>query len=235
MAQPPEQIAARVAGLERSTLAREEVKAVIQEMNATAAWDHIQAREVDPKILDFVAERLHAGVPPGEITRELGLSHYGGKNSKQWKKIAAYFRQGFRADAEAYLFQQSHKFFKTIELAKDVLEDAFENGTPQMDADGNVHYVKGATKELGSFLESYSKAIMLPLKLWKEFGAIGEKKDAGAGNGGVTIIVKTNVPRPTQEEVDTYRSRLQHLPPVIDVTPMPSPSPEEAPRGDRQS
>ena len=60
----------------------------------------------------------------------LGLNRHGGKNSRQWKKIQAYFRMGFRADAEGHLFHITSEFFKVIEKAKAVLDDAFENGVP---------------------------------------------------------------------------------------------------------
>ena len=144
-----------------------------------------------------------------------------GPNSKQWTKIQAYFRRGFRADAEAYLYNKTYEFFKVIDKAKAVLEDAFENGTPHVTADKEgdvtVTYVKGATRELGSFIESYAKSIAMPVKLWKDYGAIGEKKDIGPG--GVTIVVNTNVPQRTQVEIDAYRNRLKESKEVIDVTP----------------
>lgn len=197
------------------TLRLEEIKAVVTKLDADMAWDHLQARDLPPELIDWVAQALKDGHTPAEVTKSLGLK--AGKNSKQWKKIQAYFRQGFRADAEAYLMRQTEGYFKIIEKAKAVLEDAFENGTPHVLDTGEVIHVRGATKELGSFLESYSKSIQLPVKLWKEFGAIGEKKDPNSG--GLTIIVKSSVPRRSQEEVDAYRKKyIEAGKPVIDVT-----------------
>jgi hypothetical protein len=198
------------------------IREVISKMTEAAAWDHIQARDVPMEIIDFVAEKIHRGVSPGQITKELGLNPAGGKNSKQWRKIQAYFRQGFRADAEAYLIQQSHDYYRILQKTKETLEDAFEHGAPIVNEEGSVIHVKGATKELAGFIETYSRAVQTLPKLWKDFGAISESggKGGAAGPGGVTIVVKTNVPSPPQADVDAYRKRMLDLQkPVIDVTP----------------
>lgn len=217
-------------GCEKYSTRAEEVRAIVYKLTEDSAWDHIQARDLDPKIIDFVAQRLSDGALPGDITKELGLSLQGGKNSRQWKKIAAYFRQGFRADAEAYLFQQTHKYYKMIEKAREVLEDAFENGVPIVvtnpEAPPEILYVKGATKELGSFLESYSKAIMLPPKLWKEFGAIGEKPGVVPGNQGLTIVVENNIPMPSVDQIKAHQAEMRARATAIEVKAMPVKPPE---------
>lgn len=216
----------------------EDVRKTLTRLDENLAWDSIQARDLPPDLIAFVESELVKGVTPGQLCKVLGLNRHGGKNSRQWRKIQAYIRQGFRADAEGYLFRMTHDFFETMQKAKTVLDDAFENGVPIVeqtkvhDRDGGfkvetqVHYVKGATKELGSFLESYGKAVMLPMKMWREYGAIGEQQSKGSSPGGITIVVKTNVPTPTQAQVDSYRDRMLQMDPPIDVTKESSVKPQ---------
>lgn len=203
-------------GLEKWSKRCDEVKAVIHHMDETQIWDSVQARDLDPKITDFVAEELKAGFSAPEIARRLGISVL----SRQWKKIQAYFRQGFRADAEAYLYQQTHKYYKSLDQARDVLEEAFEHGTPHVTADkeGNVTvtHVKGATKELAGFIKAYGEAIALPVKLWKEYGAIGENAKQ-LTPGGVTILVQNNIPMPSVEEIRAHQEKMKERVQVIAV------------------
>lgn len=215
-------------GLERAEKAERsnEVRAIIAQMSDAGAWDHIQSRDLDPRIVDFVAEKLVAGLGPAEIVRMIGIRS---TVSKEWKKIQAHFRMGFRADAEAYLMQQTHKFYKVIEKARLILDDAIENGVPVVvqhkDSTGQslepqILRVKGATPELGSFLASYSKAIALPVKLWKEFGAIGERPDMKNHNG-VTIVVQNHIPLPTADAIREHQEELQAKMKAIEVKVLP--------------
>lgn len=231
---PPHQQKAVVASREYAKRTKQ-VREVMTRLSADAAWDRMQARDVPPEIIDFVAPRLAKGVPPQTIARDLGLREKGGVASREWKKIQAFFRQGFRASAEAYLYQQSSDYYKILTKTKEILEDAFENGVPIIeqttfkDKDGckqvetEVHLVKGATKELAAFIETYSRAVQTLPKLWKDFGAIGEApgKAGAPGQGGLTIVVKTNVPTPSQADIDAYRQKMVDMrKPVIDVTPV---------------
>lgn len=191
----------------------DEVRAIVLQLDENAAWDHLQARDLDPKLIDFVADLLTRGIQPGVIAQKhLGLS---GKNDKRWKKIQAYFRQGFRADAEAYLFNQTQRYFKFIDRAEKVLEDAFENGTPHVTKEGEVLRVKGATPELAGFIDAYSKAIAHPVKLWKEYGAIGDKKDVG--QAGTTIVVNTMIQMPSADQIRSHQEEIRRKQEAIEV------------------
>lgn len=196
----------------------DEVKEVITRMNEDQLWDSTNARDLDPRLIDHVCEQIESGVSPGEIARNLNLP--GGKNSRQWKKIAAYFRQGFRADAEAYLMQQTHKHYKNLDRLREVFEDALENGVPIVipatkETSTEVIRVKGATKELAGFAKAYGEAVSLPVKLWKDFGAIGEKKDVGMG--GTTIVVQNNIPMPSVEEIMAHQDEMEARAKAIEV------------------
>ena len=194
-------------GREAYSKRADEVRDVICRMREDQLWDSVKAADLDPKIIDYVMDRLKEGMAPHQLAKSLGLS---GLNSKEWKKIQAYFRQGFRADAEAYLWQQTHKYYKVIDKAKAVLEDAFLEGTPHVvvpkDGEAYTIRVKGATKELAGFIDAYSRAIEQPVRLWKAFGAIGEKKDLGPG--GVTILVQNNIPMPSIEDIKKHQDEL---------------------------
>lgn len=195
-----------------------EAKVVVSRLDADAAWDSIQSRDLPKELVDYVADRLQE-TEPHRICQELGIT--GGKNSKQWKKLAAYFRAGFRYDAEGYLFQQTQKFYSVIQRAREILDDAFENGTPQIivnqkTGDYEEIRVKGATKELTSFLHAYGEAISTPIRLWKDFGAIGEKSDISTK--GVTIFVQNNIPMPTQEEIKAHQEEMQKKMQAIETT-----------------
>lgn len=190
-----------------------EVREVLQKMTEEQIWDTVQARDIDPIIIRYVEDQIQDGYSAGEICNLLSLP--GGKAGRQWKKIAAHFRQGERANAEVYLYQQTHKLYKTIQKARDILEDAFENGTPEVvnhpsskyhPASTEVVRVKGATKELATFLKAYSDAIALPVKLWKDYGAIGEEKHKSVA--GVTIVVQNNIPFPSADEIKKHQEEI---------------------------
>lgn len=213
-----------VKGIEhvKRTIRAEEVKAVVTKMTEDQLWDSVQARDVDPLIIEYVSEQVLAGKLPGEIARDLGLR--GGKNSKEFKKILAYFRQGTRADADTYLYRQTHKYYKTIDDLRDKVEDAMENGIPHLvEIKGvggfterhEVIRIKGATPELAQLLKAYGDAISLPVKLWKDFGAIGEKKDIGPG--GVTIVVQNKIPFPTESEIRAHQEEMKAKAKTIEV------------------
>lgn len=195
---------------------------VIHRMDETAAWDQIQAKDVDPKIMDYVREELARGVEAGQIAKALGFWH--GTADRRWKKIQACIRMGFRADAEAYLYLQSRRLFQTIEKARGILDEAFINGVPVVveikekgsTVDHQIMYVKGATKELAGFMKAYTEAIALPTKLWKEYGAIGEKKDAGSTQP--TIVVQNLIPMPSAEAILKNQEEMQAKSKAIETT-----------------
>lgn len=195
---------------------------VIHRMDQDAAWDQIQAKDVDPKVMDYVREELSRGVEAGNIAKALGFWH--GTADRRWKKIQACIRMGFRADAEAYLYMQSRKLFQVAEKAREVLDDAFEEGVPvvvEIKVKGStvgheVMHVKGATKELAGFLKAYTEAIATPVRLWKEYGAIGEKKDAGSTQP--TIIVQNNIPMPSAEAILKHTQEMEAKAKAIETT-----------------
>lgn len=194
---------------------------VITRLDETQTWDQIKSRDVDPAVMDYVKKELTHGVPPHTVAKALGFKH--GVNDRRWSKIQAGIRLGFRVDAEAYLYLQSKRFFTTIEKARQVLEDAFENGVPVIVTSvvrgstiTEVIRVKGATKELASFIKTYSEAIKMPVDLWKAYGAIGDKKE---GNQGVTIVVQNNIPMPTEKEILDNQARTIARSKAIDVKP----------------
>lgn len=185
-----------------------DIKSITTKMADDGLWDTIHAKDLDPKIVEFVSERIIEGDQPEKIIKALGLP--GGKLGKPWKKIQAHFRQGFRADAEAYLYEQTHRFYKVLHHCRELLEDAFENGTPHVSEDDNgyVHItrVKGITPELTAFIKNYSDAIAMPVKLWKDYGAIGEKE---RGPGGVTFVIENNIPLPSPDEILRHQKEIQ--------------------------
>lgn len=202
-----EQRARHLEANEKISIRASEVRAVIASHDASKAWDTLQSKDLDSRITDFISVKLHEGYSPPEICRMLGLPNTG---CKQWKKIQAWLRAGFRADAEVYLFQQTHKFYKAIDKARELWEDAVENGTPhvveKVNGDIVVHKVKGATKELCQLLDAYGRAIEQPVKLWKTYGAIGERKDVAPG--GTTIFVQNNIQFPSPDEIRKHKEAM---------------------------
>ena len=202
-----------------------QVRETLHLLTEKRAWDHLKARDVPPEIIELVEERIVAGDQPRKICVMLGLNRHGGVHSSAWKKIQANLRGGFRADAEAFVLRQTTQLFGVIQKLKETVDDAFDEGVPIVGFDkfGQAHvtHVKGATKELGSIIESYAKAVAAPVKLWKELGAVGEKSGGVPGQTGTTIIVKTAVNLPSQEDIAKYRERYSELP-AIEVKKDPS-------------
>lgn len=190
------------------------MRALVVRMDQDLVWDHIQARDLDQDLIDFVANKIHAGFNASEICKELGLK--GGKTSRQWRKIQAHFRHGFRADADVYLESQTRKVVQVIEKTRLAIEDALENGTPMLNPKtGDVTYVKGATKDLAAMLAAYDKIVGTPVKLWKDYGVIGEKKESSGS--GVTIVVQNNIPMPSQSEIVAHQKEMQAKLEAIEV------------------
>ena len=190
-------------------------KTTIAIMDRDAMWDTVQSKDLDETIIDAVTEMLDNNQGVNQICRALGLR----KQSKQWAKIMAYFRRGLRADAESYVHLKTVEFYKTIEKARVVLEDAFDKGTPMVlgggkDEGDSIVYVKGATKELAGFIKAYSDAITLPIQLWKEFGAIGEKKEV---QQGTTFVIKNNITLPSIEEIQKHQDEIVAKAKAIEV------------------
>ncbi len=192
-------------------------------LDKDAAWDHVMAKDLPEELTSYVVEQLQAGVEPRVICKALGIKSVG---SQQWKKIAAWLRQGMRASAEAYLTQQTTDFYRVLKKAREVLEDAFENGVPIVTQDTvgresvtSVIRVKGATKELANFLAMYSSAVQTPVNLWKSFGMIGEKENGG--QKGVTIVVNNSIPMPTVAEIKSHQEEMQKKMEAIEVKGTP--------------
>src|SRR5258707_1143484 len=101
----------RDAGGERNLATLSEVMGILYRMDADKAWDMVLSRDLDPKLIQWVAQEMRAGKRPPDICRALGFS---GVHSKQWKKIQAYFRQGFRADAETYLVRETRHMLDLV-------------------------------------------------------------------------------------------------------------------------
>jgi hypothetical protein len=196
---------------EALTRTRAELGEVLTRYETDRVWDTIQAKDLDPKLMSWVGECLIRGQSPDHVAMNLGFS---GKTSKQWKKIAAYFRGGFRADAEAYLYHQTKELLRTIDGLKKIVEDSIENGTPHVvtypagkgqGGSCEVIRVKGATRELAGIVRAYAEAIKTPVALWKDFGAIGDK---GGGPQGVTIQVLNNIRLPSAEEIREAQQKM---------------------------
>jgi hypothetical protein len=186
---------------------REKVHALIRRYDQEAVWDNIQSKDVPAEILDFVSEQLSSGFDFAQVRRQIGIPR---SNDKSWKKIMSALRGGFRIDGSALLIQKAYEHETISKKLKAAIDDAFSEGTPMMDSDGNVVKVKGLTKELAAAIDTWGRHQQNLVKMGKDLGAFIDGPDGKQGGsgpaGGVTIQIMSNVQLPSHSQVEVHQA-----------------------------
>jgi hypothetical protein len=194
-------------------LRRETVHAMVKRHDDEALWDAIQARDIPTEISDYVVEQLKNGFDYHQIRRQIGIRS---ATDKSWKKIMAGIRQGFRVDGTAFLVHKATEMESISKKLKEQIIHAFEHGIEVLDKNGETKMIKGPSKELSMAVDAYNRLQQGFVKLGKDLGAFIDNDGGKGGSGGVTIVVKTSVPMPSQTEIDAHQRSMssRHLPDI---------------------
>lgn len=192
---------------------REFVHSIIKRYDDEAVWDRIKSKEIPADVIDFVQEQLTNGFDYAQIRRQLGILR---STDKSWTKIMSALKQGYRIDGTAFLIHIGGKYKRLADKMYNTIETALEDGVEMPDGKGGTVVIKGPTKELATFIDAYNRLNQGFIKNGKDLGAFVEQ-DGKGGQGGVTIVVKTNVPMPTAEDIKRHQDKKLSRP--IDVAP----------------
>lgn len=176
---------------------RSELQGIIKKHDDQALWDAIQAKDVPAEITEYVMERLEKHVDSKQIRKDLGIPR---ATDKAWRKIMASIRQGFRVDATTYGMQILNRNERLSAKIRELVDKAMNEGIESLDKNGNIKMLQGLQKEILMATDALNRLDQGTVKVMKELGII---QDAGAEKsaGGVTIVVNSNIPLATPEEV----------------------------------
>lgn len=180
---------------------RHQLAQLVKRYDKEAVWDAVQARDLNPELVEYVCDRLNKGSPPDVIRRQLGILR---ATDKSWRKIMSAIKQGFRIDGTAHLMLISQEYRSMSEKLKDQIMSAFEHGIEVPTKEGTVT-VKGPSKELSMTIDAYNRLNQGFIKNAKDLGAYVEQDQKSGGNSGVTIVVQTNVPLPSAKDVQAHQ------------------------------
>lgn len=187
---------------------------MVKRYDEESVWDHIQAKDVPPEMADYVTDKLKEGYTYEQIRRQLGIRSSTGK---AWKKIMSHIRQGFRVDGTAFLVQKANEMQNISRKLVEQINQAFDEGIEVPTKTGTVT-IKGPSKELSMTIDAYNRLQQGFVKLGKDLGAfIDADGSRQGGSGGVTIVVKTNVPMPGVKDIEAHQARNSSHLPVIEV------------------
>jgi hypothetical protein len=192
--------------------AREQAHAIVKRYNNEALWDSIQARDIPPEVLEYVIEAIKNGFELSQVRRQLGIIS---TVDKAWKKILAGIRQGVRIDSTGMYLRWHWQNENLARKMQDLLELELENmqkaARGELEKpDGTKVAYSGFTKELTMAVDALNRLRQGTVKLGKELGVFEQPgQSGGGGSGGVTIIVKSNVPMPSMEQIKEHQAAQQ--------------------------
>lgn len=218
---------------------REIVHQIVKKYDEESVWDQIKSRDVPSELIDYVQDRIIEGWDFSKIRRQLGIKS---ASAKSWQKIMSAIRMGYRIDGTALLVQKGWEYQAMSDKLKRLIDDAIENGTAQLTADGDIVKLPGITKEIIGAIDAYNRLTQGFIKNGRDLGAFidpgtGGGKD-GSG-GGVTIVVQSMVGLPSKAEVKKHhedrkveneRLMREALERPIEASFSPVPKPEGVPQ-----
>lgn len=201
--EPPKSVSTRAQQVQGILNRREFVHSIIQKCDEEQIWDNIKARDVDPEVLDYVRQQLIDGWDFTAIRRQLGIRR---STDKSWTKIMSALKQGYRVDGTAYLIHIGGKYKQLADKMYTQITEAIENGIEVMDKTGTIRKLKGPSQELAGYIDAYNRLNQGFIKNGKDLGAFVDNDGKGPA-GGVTIIVQSNVPMPSQEQIEAHQKK----------------------------
>ena len=185
---------------------------LVQENELARSWDSMLSKDVPQEIVQFVLDAFQSGGTPYSVRMDLGIAK---PTASSWKKIMAAVRAGTRVDSVGYfrlwlrrnenLAQKLYeKLEETIDGAVGVgeeFETVQEGRSKKVVATGNIG------KDFGMLVDALNRLQQGTVKMGKDLGVFADPAQQQQGGGGVTIVVNTNVPTPTAEQLDELRAK----------------------------
>lgn len=156
-------------------------------LDESGTWVDLQAKDIPIGIVNWVQSQL-LETPIDQVRKQLGIL---GPNDPRWKKITQAMKTGVRVDSTALFVKWMGRHEAVADHLYQISKEMLENHRP------NAHKIFGAVS-LMSNLQAQT------VKLGKELGVFADPGQQ-QGGGGVTIVVQTNIPHPSKEEIVVHQ------------------------------
>ena len=204
---PPPSVGVRTEQTNELGDMRERAALVVKKNDELAHWDAMQARDVPAILTEFVHDRIKAGDTLAAIRTALGIQR---ATDRSWKKILASLKQGYRVDSTALFSMMMARNEGISKKLHEMIGEAMEHGMDVLTAKGNIVKIKSLTREITGAIDSLNRLQQGTVKVGQDLGVFetaAEKSTGSGGGAGVTIVIKSNVPRPSQAEADAHRAK----------------------------
>lgn len=180
---------------------KESVSMICNKLSEEGAWDSMKARDVPQEIVQHVLSQIDIGKDPREIRKELGIHS---QTSKEWQKIAAAIKIGYRVNAPTYFHRLigrnekiADKLYKVIDKVLDTDVDyLMDNETKE-----GERFLKIFAKDVTPMIDAMNRLQQGTVKIGKDLGVFADTGGESKGSGGVTMVIKTNVILPSPQEL----------------------------------
>ncbi len=168
-------------------------------------WEKVKSSKVPPEITQFVIDELEKGRRIRSVMLSLGIQT---ATEIKWRKILASVRQGTRIDSTALFTTWVARNEKLATKLFDALDRLADR-----DMDKGIYGDKDdqTMKNITMMVETMSRLQLATVKMGKELGVFVDPTQQAQG-GQIVINVHTNVPMPTEKEIQNHQEKQ-----VIDV------------------
>ena len=165
---------------------------VVAEMSTQdSEWANVKASQIPQSILDYVEKASSEGQEPRQIQKALGLT---GHNDRRWQLILRALTRGFKVNGSLFVTRWVEKQAEVADIIHRQMMKKQEAGIPLNRDDAML------ISAMSNMLEKIPSAA-------KAWGLLPDPKENKGGGAPVTIVVKTNVPLPSQATVEAYKGK----------------------------
>lgn len=167
-----------------------EARELMVRLDEANAWVDLQAKDIPVGIVSWVGSQLvENGIE--KVRKDLGIHS---ANDPRWKKIMQAMKSGVRVDSTALFMKWMGRHEKVAEHLYQISKEMLENNRP------NASKIFGAVSLMSALQER-------TVKMGKELGVFADPSQGqGQGGGGVTIVIQSNIPHPSKEEIVVHQA-----------------------------
>lgn len=179
--------------------------ALVKRNDEEMLWDRLNARDVQPEIIEYVMQYMEKGFSFRQSMASLGIRH---TTDPRWKKIMSAIKQGIRIDTTGMFvrwFTQNeniaNKLQHQIEKVLDhIITDENGNAKPESI---NIAMMK-LNQNVSLAVDSLNRLRQGTVKLGKDLGIFLDPSAGGGGNGP-QIIVQNNIALPNRKTLKEHQ------------------------------